>query len=154
MLKIYIYKSTVENSSLQRKFIRLRVAMRIKFLIISLMISSCAVAGERSFNCTVNGVYSLSSNGKIEIESSPAVPRVKDTFSVDRRSGVVVGERIPVFRPDKFLLLAAGTDGNSFVVSYSAKTQVGFLIIESYRESKRVPFLLQDGIWISSGVCD
>ena len=128
--------------------------MRIKFLIIALTISSCAVAGERSFHCTVNGIYKLSSNGKIEIESGPAVPKIDDTFNVDRKSGVIVGERIPLFRPDKFLLLAAGNDGNSFVVSYSARTRVGFLQILSYRDTKRVPFFLQDGIWISSGVCD
>lgn len=128
--------------------------MRIKFLIINLIISTGVFAGERSFNCTVNGIYKLNSNGEMEIESGPSVPRIKDTFSVDRRSGVVVGEKIPIFRPDKFYLLAAGTDGNAFVVSYSGRTQVGFLRIENYRDTKRVPFFLQDGIWISSGVCD
>ena len=127
--------------------------MKIKILIFSLVISFGAIAGNRSFNCTINKVYNINSLGEIEL-AGPAVLRINDTFNVDRRSGVIVGERIPIFRPDKFSVLAEGIDGNAFVVSYSAKTQVSFLRIENYRNTKRAPFLLQDGIWISTGLCD
>ena len=129
--------------------------MKNKLIITLALIGSSVVAaaGDRAFLCTVNNIYTLTSDGAIETESRPAVPRVKDTFSVDRRTGVVVGERIPVMRPEKFDVLAAGNDGNAFALSYSARTRVAFLRIENYRNEQFAPFLLQDGIWIATGTC-
>lgn len=112
-----------------------------------------AGAGDRAFNCTVKNIYTLTSNGAIETESRPAVPRVGDTFSVDRRTGTVVGERIPVMRPEIFNVLSSGTDGNAFALTYSAKTRVAFLRIENYRNEQLAPFILNDGIWIATGAC-
>ncbi len=114
--------------------------------------SAAAMAGDRAFSCTVKNVYKLNSNGAIEAEKGPAVPRVGDDFSVDRKTGVVVGERIPTFRPDTFTVLSPG-DGNAFTLSYSARTRASFLRIESYHNSQLVPFVLLDGIFIASGTC-
>ncbi len=127
-----------------------------KKIIISLALicsSFIAAAGERAFLCEVKNIYTLSSAGSIEVESRAAVPRVGDTFSVDRRTGAVVGERIPVFRPEKFNVLAAGTDGNAFALAYSARTRVAFLKVENYRTEQLAPFILQDGIWLVTGTC-
>ena len=115
--------------------------------------SVTSTAGERAFFCEVKNIYTLNSIGAIETESRAAVPRVGDSFTVDRRTGAVVGERIPVMRPDKFDVLAAGTDGNAFSLVYSARTRVAFLRIENYRNEQLAPFFLQDGIWIVSGTC-
>ena len=129
---------------------------KMKKIIISIALaglSFIAAAGERAFLCEVKNIYTLTSGGAIETESRPAVPRVGDGFNVDRRTGAVVGERIPVFHPEKFDVLAAGTDGNGFALTYSARTRVAFLRIENYRNEQLAPFILQDGIWIATGTC-
>jgi hypothetical protein len=127
--------------------------LKIALCITIILTGFKASAGDRAFHCTINNIYKLNLNGEMEKESGVSVPKANDTFIVDRQSGVVIGERVPVFRADKFTLLAAGTDGNAFVTSYSARTQIGFLKIENYRNVARSPFVLNDGIWVATGVC-
>ena len=115
--------------------------------------SFIAAGGERAFLCEVKNIYTLTSSGAIEAESRPAVPRVGNAFNVDRRTGAVVGEWVPVIRPEKFDVLAAGTDGNGFTLTYSTRTQVSFLRIDNWRTGQLAPFILLDGIRIATGTC-
>ena len=137
-----------------KKHKSLSVTTKAMLITVALFFFIPAFAGDRSFNCIVTNVYKLNSSGAIEHDSDLIFPPVKSPFNVDRRSGVIVGEQIPIFRPDKFAVVAEGNHGNAFVVAYSAKTQAGVLKIENYRNSKRVPFILLDGIWASTGLCE
>ena len=132
----------------------LRDAMKLVLMFLILLSTPAVFADDRVFHCVINNIYNLNSKGELEKETGGSVPKVNDRFFVHRTTGLVIGERVPVFRPDRFNLLAPGTDGNAFVSSYSGRTRIGFLRIENFRNEAQSPFLLSDGIWVATGICN
>lgn len=130
------------------------VAIKSAILILFLINASFAWAGDREFHCIVKKIYYLNLKGELEKEAGFSVSKVNDAFFVDRATGVVIGEHMPVFRPDRFNFLTSGRDGNAFVISYSGRIRIGFLRIENFRNEAQSPFLISDGIWVAAGICN
>lgn len=78
-----------------------------------------------------------------------------DKFAVDRRTGTVTGERVPAFNARRFDVLGDGKNGNSFKVVFSGQNgYLGYLAIAEYKAGKSKPFILDDSIWVATGICE
>ena len=129
------------------------IALPLAVILVNLMIAvSSANAGQFSFFCSVDNAYSL--DDQAAIKSDPANRFRGERFSLDRRTGQITGERIPAFRADKFVVLFPGKDGNSFKSYFQGQNFVSYFEVYEYREGKKKPFVLHDGIFILSGLCD
>ena len=117
-------------------------------------IAQVALAGDYSYFCTINNVYQLGDDGLITLSASHTKIMRNERFSVDRRTGVIVGERIPAFRATKHEVLFPGRDGNSFKSYFQDYNFVSYLEVYEYRQGTRKPFVLHDSINIYAGFCE
>lgn len=127
----------------------------ILMMLLATLCSSTA-AGQFSYFCTVQSVYQIDGKGQIEKSSNIWLTDLMrgQRFSVDRRNGNVAGEHVPAFRPDKFVVLFPGGDGNAFKSYFQGGNFVGFLEIYEYTDGKKKPYVLHDGASIYSGICE
>ena len=63
-----------------------------------------------------------------------------ERFAADRQTGGITGERVPAFRPDKFVVLFPGRNGDSFKSYFQGYNFVDYLEVYEYKEGKKKPF--------------
>lgn len=121
--------------------------------LLALFYVSAADAGIESYVCTVGSFGRLTNEGKLASDAKD--PIVGKEFTVDRKSGKIIGRYIGTTGFDT-KVLDGGFDKQSFKML--AKNPSGFphvlyLEIQEFRKEPRKPFLLIDGSIIYSGTC-
>lgn len=131
-------------------------AMRkaILMMLLAVLSSSAAKAGQDSYFCAVENVYLLDDKGRIKENASLTRIMRGDRFSVDRLTGNVAGERIPAFPLVKSSVLFPGGKGNSFKSYFQGYNFVSYLEVYEYKDGEEKPFVLHDGASIFSGFCE
>lgn len=114
---------------------------------------STADAGLEGYVCTVVAFSRLTTDGSMTSDAKD--PIVGKEFTVDRKSGKIVGRYIGSTGFDT-QVVDGGSDKQSFKVF--AKNPWGFLHvlyleIQEYQKGPRKPFLLVDGSVVYSGTC-
>ncbi len=116
-------------------------------------------AGPRSYQCEVLEVVRLDhSTGKQRVRANDAL--LGHRFAVDRTTGILVSDYLLIWGEDKPLVLARGSEENSFRVVWSAraggKDGVHFatLKVEEFEKGDNKPFVYHsDSPTLAAGIC-
>ena len=120
-----------------------------------ILMSCSAWAGEYTFQCTVKHTYALSKEGQLVSSVFDDAYYKNEKFAVDRKTGAVIGERIPMFANRNHQILWSGGNGNSFKLIYTSDDRnfAGYLEIFDWSLGKEKPFVLKDSLTVLTGIC-
>ncbi len=133
----------------------MRFILILAFTIVTAACADTVNAGEFAFQCTVKHTYELSKDGQLVVSKFNNTIYLNEKFAVDRQTGVVVGERIPMFVNRIHQILWGGGNGNSFKLIYTSKDRnfAGYLEIFDWSEGREKPFVLKDSATVLTGTC-
>lgn len=132
--------------------------MKILLLLLVTILSTQALAGSFSYSCTVNGEYVFGSNGELISDNRAYFGQ---TFNVERKSGVVLGEAIGNSSYPTKTVIDVGSQEQSYKLLWVSKEVIGsnngrnavYLNIEEFNQSASKPFSMVVGSRVVSGVC-
>ena len=126
----------------------------ILMMLLTVISSSAAKAGQYFYSCAVENVYLVDDKGRIKENARLTGNMRGERFSVDRLTGSVAGGRIPAFPVVKSSVLFPGGEGNSFKAYFQGYDFVSYLEVHEYMDGEGKPFVLHDGASIFSGFCE
>jgi hypothetical protein len=126
----------------------------IVMVLLAVVGSSAAKAGQYSYSCGVEHVYLVDDKGRIKENANLIGIMRGERFSVDRVTGKVAGDRIPAFPVVKSSVLFPGGKGNSFKSYFQGYNFVSYLEVYEYQDDEGKPFVMHDGDSIFSGFCE
>jgi hypothetical protein len=126
----------------------------IVMMLLAVVSSSAAKAGQYSYFCAVENVYLVDDRGRIKENAILTGIMRGERFTVDRVTGNVAGERIPAFPLVKSSILSPGGKGNPFKSYFQGYNFVSYLEVHEYKDGEGKPFVLHDGDSIFSGFCE
>jgi hypothetical protein len=121
--------------------------------------AASAQAAEQFYRCTILSAQTLSEQGSLYPPHWLKL-EVGKTFSIDRRSGVVVGALFASGQGARFTVLARGSPGFSFsalwVDQRPLTTLGGFIQVQEFHDGEAKPFLVVDGNGseVYTGTCE
>jgi hypothetical protein len=131
------------------------------FAVLLLCTSAAASAGEFSYTCEVNHVYSLADNGSLQ--RLPALEKImkENSFSVSRETGVLVGNSttLDTSRAKSTRVLTRGSENNSFTAVAdlgafeNGKHPYQYIQIEEFIKGAAKPFVVMGEVGIVTGFC-
>ena len=132
-----------------------RVLLILSCAFLTAVCADTASAGEYSFQCTVKHTYALSKDGQLVSSVFDDAHYKNEKFAVDRKTGAVVGEKIPMFSNRKHQILWGGGNSNSFKLIYTSedKNFAGYLEIFDWTLGREKPFVLKDSVTVLTGLC-
>jgi hypothetical protein len=125
-------------------------------LICAVLISSRAMAAEKTYRCEVLSDAYIKSNGELDIVKDS--PRIGQEFAVVKKTGEVVGDVMDSLGKPK--VIASGSNGNAYKVIWTQKSAgkdgvfVDYLSIEGFAKDGKKPFGFFSGALLMTGVCD
>ena len=131
-------------------------AMKVVFLLVAISVGTTAYALDDAYKCTVVSAKQLGDTGEIVASGSGEI-YIGSEFVIDRGSGKMIGP-VPknwgAFGQPQVLDPGSDVDGFKALTIYGPHVTVDLLVVESYAESSKKPFLFIDSnIFIISGVC-
>jgi len=126
----------------------------IVMMLLAVVSSSAATAGQYSYSCAVENVYLVDDKGRIRENANLTGIMRGERFSVDRVTGKVTGDRIPALPLVKSSVLAPGGKANSFKSYFQGYNFVSYVEVYEYKDDEGKPFVLHDGDSIFSGFCE
>jgi hypothetical protein len=120
-----------------------------------ILLSCSAWSGEYTFQCTVKYTYALSKDGQLLGSVLLDAHYKHEKFVVNRKTGEVIGEKIPMFSNRNHQILWGGRNGNSFKLIYTSNDRnfAGYLEIFDWSEGEEKPFFLKDSVTVFTGIC-
>ena len=132
---------------------KMKLAARLITFVLLSASSFLTNAGDFAFQCTVKHAYEVTKDGQL-VKSKMYDPAFKnEQFAVDRKTGAVVGEKIPLFGKRNHQVIWNGGEGNSFKSIYTSGSFVGYLEVMDWVEQREKPFVLKDSITVFTGTC-
>ena len=125
-------------------------------LIFAVLISTRAMAAEKTYRCEVLSDAYIKSNGELEIVKDS--PRIGQEFAVVKKTGEVIGDVMDSLGKPK--VIASGSNGNAYKVIWTQKSAgkngafVDYLSIEGFAKDGKKPFGFFSGALLMTGVCD
>ncbi|MEM7561509.1 MAG: hypothetical protein AAF353_00525 [Pseudomonadota bacterium] len=127
--------------------------MRNLLFVMLLLISASVQADGQWYDCSVNEFYVLAEDGNLK---SKQAGYEGQTFRVDRKAGVIVGDKINTLYNVDVVASNPGDPGIFSLVNYSRKEngeirRLSTLTVQDYGNIK--PFVLSEGNYIFTGIC-
>ena len=120
------------------------------------LISSRAMAAEKTYRCEVLSDAYIKTNGELDIVKDS--PRIGQEFAVVKKTGEVVGDVMDSLGKPK--VIASGSNGNAYKVIWTQKSAgkngafVDYLSIEGFAKDGKKPFGFFSGALLMTGVCN
>ena len=125
-------------------------------LVLSLFISHCVLANEKTYRCEVLSDAYIKSNGELSLVQDS--PRVGQDFAVIKKTGEVVGDVMDTLKNPK--VIASGSKSNSYKVVWIQKSEgkngafVDYLNIDLFVKEAKKPFGFFSGGLLMTGLCE
>jgi hypothetical protein len=127
-------------------------------LIVAVGLVGTVQAGEKIYVCDALSVSELNESGALEQTNfAKAIAMYESRFAVDRETGVAVGGPFGTWDAKDVQVLSSGTDKEAFKVLWLANAPYAhfkYLLVKSYSEGEKKPFLGLTGNAVITGLCE
>jgi hypothetical protein len=126
----------------------------LMIVLLSFFITDNAFAGDLSYICQVDHIYSLSE--KAVLATSAYENEMKgSSFSVSRVTGEIIGEVVPTIMAKSTRVINNGSKDNSFKAVAEFDGQIQVIEVQEFRSGPIKPFVASSmgGAGIVTGTC-